>query len=361
MRTLASVVRIDDVSILENSDTLSVAKVGGWDVVVKRDEYKAGDLAIYFEIDSFLPDIEEFAFLGNSSKKTLNNKQGFRLRTIKLRGQVSQGLLVGLSLLNRFGSLDGDVFTMSAEGLSVAQVTIAEGLDLTDVIGVVKYEPELSSGNVRQEGCFPSFIIKTDETRIQDPKMLKKVLEYQQNTVNAIWYATSKLDGSSITIYKRDDHVGVCSRNWELKDEQGNQFWETARDEGLVDFVTNFPKNIALQGELVGPGIQKNRLSLTKKYVYVFSAFDIDTFKYYTGDELLSLAEEYNIRLVPMIYQGVIPEDKQNLLDFCEEKADRHSPVAINELQEGAVFRPMYNSDLSFKFISSTYLLKHGI
>jgi len=352
MRSLASIVKIDNVYELENSDNLSVAQIGGWKVVVKRGEYVPGDLAIYFEVDSFLPEIEEFEFMRKNSFKVYDNKPGFRLRTIKLRGQVSQGLLVNVSLLDKYPE--------------AKDLEIVEGLDVTDILGVVKYDVEvaMNSGGPNRmspSGNFPSFIIKTDETRIQDPKMLKIAMKYIAEKPHEMWYATSKLDGSSITIYKKDDHVGVCSRNFELKEEDGNQFWQEARRSGLVDFVTNFPKNIAIQGELVGPGIQKNRLKLTEKTVYVFNAFDIDTFTYYTGFELVALAKEHGLKLVPVLYTGMVPTSSEELLKFCEKLADAKSPVTESELQEGTVFRPMNNSDISFKFISPSYLLSHGI
>lgn len=235
MRSLASIVKIDNVYELENSDSLSVAQIGGWKVVIKRGEYKPGDLAIYFEVDSFLPELEEFEFLRKNSFKIYDNKPGFRLRTIKLRGQVSQGLLISTDLLDKFP-------------LKPKDFEVVEGADVTDIIGVVKYDVEvlMNSGgsNRKPAGSFPSFIIKTDETRIQDPKMLKNVIKYVSNKPHEMWYATSKLDGSSITVYKKDDHVGVCSRNNELKEEEDNQFWDEAKKSGLVDFVKNFPKII---------------------------------------------------------------------------------------------------------------------
>ena len=370
MRSLVSFVRIDKVSPVEDSDRLDVAQVGGWKIVTKRDEFKPGDLAVYFEIDSFIPACDTFDFLRKNSFKVYNGHEGYRLRTIKLRGQVSQGLLVPVSTLLDFGTLTE--FEFKPFGKDVI-VKVEEGEDLTEALGVVKYDLEVvmnSGGPNRSKpaGTFPSFIVKTDETRIQDPKMVKNVMKFLSKNPKSTWYATSKLDGSSITIYKRDDHVGVCSRNQELVDEPRSAFWRVAREVGLVDFVTNYPGNIALQGELVGPGIQSNRLKLQKNDIYIFSAFDIDNFEYFTGyllKGLIKLANDNgykNIKMVPVIEPWFqLPDNKEDLLSFCEKLAERTSPIAEGDPQEGVVIRPIFNNDISFKFISPSYLLKHGI
>lgn len=144
-RKLASVVRIIDIQPIAGADAIVVAKVKGWNVVVKVGEYKVGDLAVYYEIDSFLPARPQFEFLRRSSFKRMGVVDGFRLKTIRLRGQISQGLL-----------------TPIPEGIVDPQ----EGDDLTESLDIVKYEPPISAQLAGQiKGTFPGFIPKTDEER----------------------------------------------------------------------------------------------------------------------------------------------------------------------------------------------------
>ena len=180
MRSLVSFVKIDTVAPVENSDGLDVAQVGGWKIVTKRNEFKPGDLAVYFEIDSFIPVSTTLDFLRKSSFKIYNGHEGYRLKTIKLRGQISQGLLIPVSSLADFGTLTKTEFKPFGRDILVK---VEEGEDLTEALGVVKYDLEVvmnSGGPNRSKpaGTFPSFIVKTDETRIQDPKMVKNVMKF---------------------------------------------------------------------------------------------------------------------------------------------------------------------------------------
>ena len=150
-RKLASVRSISNLSPIEGADKIELATVDGWKVVVAKDVgHKVGDLIIYCEIDSFLPIKEEFEFLRKSSFKKMGDQEGFRLKTIRLRGQISQGLIMPISVLN---PPDTNIY-----------VEPFEGLDVTEMLGIVKYEPPIPAelaGKVK--GLFPSFIPKTDE------------------------------------------------------------------------------------------------------------------------------------------------------------------------------------------------------
>ena len=186
-RKLASVQIVRDILPIEGADAIEVVVINSWKVVVKKDEFKVGDKVTYFEIDSFLPIKEEFEFLRKSSYKKMGALEGFRLKTIRLRGQVSQGLVT---------SYNGDA---------------DEGTDLTEELGVVKFEPPIPaelSGIAK--GNFPSFLIKTDEERIQN--LTKEYSEYK----TLIFYEAEKLEGCSVTFYVKDGIFGVCSRNIDL-------------------------------------------------------------------------------------------------------------------------------------------------
>lgn len=169
-RKLASVKRIDKITKHPNADSLEICHIGGWKVITRIGEYKEGELAIYCEVDSFLPIDEKFEFLRKSSYKKMGEIEGFRLKTIRLRQELSQGLLLPLSTLRSEKEMvvgiskqpQGDKLQLETGG----SIVIEEGLDVTDLLGIVKYEPPIPAqlaGKVK--GYFPSFIRKTDEER----------------------------------------------------------------------------------------------------------------------------------------------------------------------------------------------------
>ena len=208
-RKLATVETILDIQPIEGADAIEVAMVRGWKIVVKKGDFKVGDLCVYCEVDSLMPRKPEYEFLA---------PRGYRIRTIKLRGQISQGIAFPLQILPR------DFF---APGQKIVPVA---GLDVTDALGVIKYEPPVSvqlAGLVK--GSFPGFLPKTDEERIQNiPWVLEKY-----PTVD--FYATEKLDGSSVTLYLNNGEFGVCSRNLELKETEDNTIWKTVRKMDLSE------------------------------------------------------------------------------------------------------------------------------
>jgi RNA ligase (TIGR02306 family) len=188
-RKLASIRKVTDIQEIVGADAIEVAVVGGWKVVTKKGEYEPGDLCVYCEIDSFLPIKEEFEFLRKSSYKKMGDQEGFRLKTIKLRGQVSQGLILPMSVFGDFGW------------------TAYEGLDVTERLGIVKYEPPIPAelaGKVK--GPFPSFLHKTDEERVQNISVEYSAMCYRSEHK---FYVTEKLDGSSATFYFRKGEFGV--------------------------------------------------------------------------------------------------------------------------------------------------------
>ena len=228
-RKLATIRIIDDIRPIEGADMIELVTVGGWNVVVAKEVgHKVGDHVVYCEIDSFLPIREEFEFLRKSSYKKMGDQEGFRLKTIRLRGQVSQGLILPMSVFGDFGW------------------TAYEGLDVTEKLGIVKYEPPIPaelSGKVK--GSFPSFIPKTDEERIQN--LTKEYQEWKYQSKH-LFYVTEKLDGSSATYYFKDGEFGVCSRNLELLETEGNSFWKVARELDLENKMKSLGKNVSFQG-----------------------------------------------------------------------------------------------------------------
>ncbi|MBU0489029.1 MAG: RNA ligase (ATP) [Bacteroidetes bacterium] len=337
MRKLASIQRIKALDPIEGADAIERATVLGWQLVVKKDEFKVGDLVIYCEIDCLMPAKPEFEFL---------KPRGMRIRTIRLRGQISQGICFPLSFLP-------------------ADFEIAEDADCTEVLGITKYEPPIPAclaGKVK--GKFPSFIPKTDETRVQVLQMLLDKYKGEK------CYVTEKVDGSSGTFYLRDDEFGVCSRNLELLEDDENSFWKVAREMDIENKLRSTGKNIAIQGELIGEGVQSNKLRLRGQTVRFFNAFDIDKFEYFQFDQFYELMSRLNFPMVPVITTEYILE---NDIDAIIKMAVRKSEICQDVWAEGIVIRPLSekidlilsnenfnNGRVSFKAINPEFLLKYG-
>ena len=338
-RVMARVVRIDAINPIEGADQIEVAQIGGWKVVVKKGEYTAGSLAVYCEIDSFIPHtIAPFLTKPGQFPKVYNEVEGQRLRTIKLRGQISQGLLLPMSIRGSDGLVVGALFT--------------EGDDVTEFLGVQKWEPPAEFRAANAKGSFPHFIPKTDQERIQN---LSRSLE-KWNAEKHQWQVTEKIDGSSMTVFYKDGEVGVCSRNLELKDDGTSTFWETAKSEGLVEKLITLGKNIALQGELIGGQIQGNAYKVDKFQFHLYDIFDIDAQQYLTPKDVEGTALQLNIRHVPVLEQFTTFDVRmEDLIAYAEGK----SVVGAKPEREGLVFKSLTEPGTSFKVVSNRWLLKN--
>lgn len=356
-RKLASVRKISDLSPIEGADKIEVATIDGWKVVVAKDVgHKVGDLVIYCEIDSFLPIRPEFEFLRKSSFKKMGDQEGFRLRTIKLRGQVSQGLILPLSVLK---NTEIPMITTSQQEWGVQYEMFAEdgepmvnvGDDVTELLGIVKYEPPIPAelaGKVK--GLFPSFIRKTDEERVQN---LSKEYEEWKFQSKHKFYVTEKLDGSSSTFYLKDGVFGVCSRNLELLETEGNTFWKVARELDLENKMKSLGYNICLQGELIGEGIQGNPYKIKGQTVKFFNGFDIDKQENIPFQTMVEIAKSLNLDMVPILdNEFLLPDNIGKMLEYAESK----SVLNENTEREGVVVRS-YDRTISFKSISNQFLL----
>jgi RNA ligase (TIGR02306 family) len=337
-RKLATVKRITDLRPIENADMIELASIGGWNVVVAKNVgHKVGDLVIYCEIDSFLPVREEFEFLRKSSYKKMGDQEGFRLKTIRLRGQVSQGLILPISVLN---PPDTNIY-----------VEPFEGLEVTEMLGIVKYEPPIPAelaGKVK--GGFPSFIPKTDEERIQN---LTEEYELWKIQSQHQFYTTEKLDGSSATYYIKDGVFGVCSRNLELLETEGNTFWKVARELDLENKMKGIGINFSFQGELIGEGIQGNPYKIKGQTVRLYNMFDIDLQKYHNINTLEKIAGEMGLETVPVLERPfLLPDTVEELLKYADDK----SSLNPNFDREGVVIRS-FDRTISFKVISNQFLL----
>lgn len=335
-RKLASIQKIDNLSPIDGADLIEVATVKGWKLVVKKGEYSVGENAIYCEIDSYLPIREEFEFLRKSSYKKMGDQEGFRLKTIKLRGQISQGLLLPISILK------DKIYPDQYAKLQV-------GDDVSEALGVWKYEPPIPaelSGVMK--GSFPSFLQKTDEERIQN------LTDFFENFKKSMFYVTEKLDGSSATYYMNNGVFGVCSRNLELLENEGNSFWKVAWQLSLEEKLKELGINICLQGELIGEGIRGNPYKLKGQQVKFFNGFNIDEQRKLSLIEFIELIERLGVETVPVLS---VDYKLPNTIDELLVYADGKSVLNPNANREGVVIRN-HGCTISFKVISNNFLLK---
>lgn len=331
MRKLATVRRVHAIRPIDGADRIELAEVDGWKCVIKKGEFRPGDLVIYCEIDSFLPIREEFEFLRKSSYKRMGDQEGFRLRTVKLRGQISQGLLLAATVVGR---------------------TVELGEDVTDELGIVKYEapiPACLNGQVL--GGFPAWIAKTDEERIQN------LAEEYPSYLGTEFYVSEKVDGTSFTAYLHDGSFGVCGRNWCYAEDDANSYWIAARKYGLPEQMPRLNRSLAIQAELIGPGIQKNRYAVKEPQLYVFNIFDIDASTYVEKQEMESLSRELGLGVVPFIEVRQPPATIEEILQLAEGKSLLNPATD----REGLVWvHGSGNDRISFKTISNRFLAKHG-
>ncbi|MEZ0368212.1 MAG: RNA ligase (ATP) [Candidatus Sericytochromatia bacterium] len=330
-RKLASIQKIGNIEAIAGADAIVRAGVLGWQVVIRKDEFQSGDLCVYCEIDSLLPDKPEFEFL---------KPRGMRIRTVRLRGQISQGICFPLSVL--------------PEGIEAL-----EGLDVTKILGVVKYEPPIPASLAGQvKGPFPGFIPKTDETRVQ---VLQPVLDTFAGTP---CYVTEKLDGSSVTYYLHDGEFNVCSRNLNLLDDGRNSLWKVARTLEIEAKLRSLGWNACLQGEIIGEGIQGNKYKLKGQSVRFFSLFDIDAYRFLDFAEFTTRLAALDLPTVP-----VLETDYRLEAEIPALVAKSVGKSVLNpELQrEGIVIRPLSEQitaleslgRVSFKAINPEFLLKY--
>ena len=345
MRKLASIQRIWKIEPIEGADRIELAYVLGWQCVVNKDQFKPMDLAVYFEIDSFLPIRPEFEFMRSSSyRKTDIMGEGFRLRTMKFRGQISQGLLLPIEQFHEI------------------PINVELGQDVTDILGVKKWEIEekaTTGGTVI--GTLPVDVPHTDETRVQaEPDLIGDFagLEY---------YISTKMDGSSHSVSLDEDGFHVTGHNYEYKDDGKSAFYNLVKREDIEDRMRRFYKEnglrvLTIQGELCAPGIQQNRLRLTRPEWYVFTIREDG--KRVGLKRMQEICEAMGLQLVPVEEIGTDLPSKYPTVEALLERADGEYPKGGKK--EGIVIRPTepvycerISALLSMKVVSNKYLLKN--
>ncbi len=356
MSNLASIQKITDITPMLDADSIELAKVLGWQVVVKKGEFKVGDLVVYIQIDTVCPETEEFEFL--RSKK-------FRVKTIKLRGQISQGLIVPL--------------------IGRKWKTVYEGDDVTGWMGITKYSKEPIEEKVKPPKVwykkwvwlfkqnvlfkffpflkskpskfpFPSNLIsKTDEERIQNiPWVLEK---YKGKN----FVASEKLDGSSITIIYDKGKYRICSRNWEMNNED-NDWSRVFKATNFSEYIDKLVKyyttdKVIVQGEFIGKP-QANYYKIDKDEIRLFNI--IINGKRISQVDLISICEQLDIPHCPLTDLITLNYTMEDLLKLAEAKSLINPKIEREGLVLRAVEPDTNGNHLSFKVISNKFLIKNN-
>lgn len=329
MRKLATIEEVQSLEPILDADRIELAKIRGWNVVVQKGLYEVGDQVVYFEIDSML-DIEmpQFQFLAERGVRTdADGFKGHVVKTMRLRGQYSQGLAIPVSEFELSGSSAGD--------------------DVTGLLGVRKWEPPIPaslSGQVR--GKLPSWVHKTDSERIQNCEYLFPLEDV---------VATEKVDGSSATYsLHQEEGFHVCSRNLSLYRTDGNTFWNVADRLDIENLLQGYLSDsgtltVTVQGELFGEGIQSNRLGV-KGHRFAAFNFEVD-----------GIPQD-----IPPEFEAVPKIDSKppaSLSEALEAVDGMMSHINPKRLAEGLVWRlrdnqPFHDGNRTVKAISNKYLLK---
>lgn len=355
-RKMAYIAEITAVHEIPNADAIVSYEIDeGWNVVDKKTAYSVGDRVIYCMIDAWIPhELAPFLSKGKSPRE-YNGVKGEKLRTVRLRGVLSQGLIIPISVLgipvSRANRGLCDVYLKRDENHNVICGVNAElGADVSHFLNIQKWEPPPEFLNADAKGLFPSFLQKSDQTRIQNLWRENHDL-FQRDDI--FYQVEEKLEGQSATLYYYNGEFGVCSRNLELKDSD-NTFWNTARKYDVQNKLTLLGRNIAIQCEQCGPGISGNIYGMTEHRLYIYDVFDIDEQRYLSPTERDDITNRLGLPTVPIII-GSHPGFKslQEYLDY----ADGYSVLPYNKtLREGLVFKAHTKERISFKVISNKYL-----
>ncbi len=347
--------KIDNVEIHPNADALDLAVIGGYRAVVKRNEFKPGDLALYIPTDSLFTDISIAERLGIAPYLTGKNRN--RVKVVRLRGSLSEGIVVPINKLIKY------ILNISElQDVSYILNFPKEGDDWTEALKVEKYEepiPIIMQGKVRP---WPSFLCKYDVENIKKSESLNAMIPEEEVI------GTEKMHGSNLAVsvdIENDFKVYVCSRNNALEEDDQNIYWKTAKKYGLIDRLMQFAvlhkdtaKYVSLHGELIG--VQDMRYGYSNGDTG-FYAFDIRINNEFVDyDRFNVICLRLDIPMVPVLYRGPFDYDKIHEIDHGQ------SLIYPGHIREGTVIRPVKErydqiaGRVQFKFVSEDYLTRKG-
>lgn len=344
MRKLASIRRIARLEPINGADSIELAHVDGWQSVVRKNEYSQGDQVIYVEIDSWVPIVLAPFLRRGGGVRTYNDVDGERVRSIKLRGVLSQGLILPLHILPP--DMDSSL--------------MFDGSDVSSVLGIQKWEAPIAAnlaGKVR--GNFPSLVPKTDQERVQN---IAKELEENIYAGNRRYYKhfeiTEKLEGTSCTFYLSfEGEFHVCSRNLSLVEDPTNTLWEIARRHDIESKMRlHNLYGFAIQGEVIGPGVQKNPYQLSQPEFFVYDVYNTIAHMYLPARHRYLIQKSMQLQHVPVLEHRVFG-DSFNSIEEILLYAEGKSALNRKQEREGVVFKEISQSRFSFKAISNKYLL----
>lgn len=339
MRHLATIQEITKVSPIVNADRIEAVKVLGWNIVTQKGLYKPGDKAIFCEVDTLLPDTEpRFEDFQKHGQKTITveneNITGYVVKTIRLRGVYSQGVLLPIDEFSDLVDPDTPI-----------------GTDVTEQIHVHKYEEPIPVTGTAIGRFDTRFAPKSDAIRLQS------ITEHWDEIKSYDWEPTVKVDGMSQTLINDNGTIRIFSRNLELNAESVSMI--VAQSSGLVDIISDHP-GMAVQFELAGPSIQSNRLKLKEKRPFVFAVFQ---------DRVKLQRSDWDKRFVnlatPLLGSKWLPQG--TIEEMIEKVTTLRGNVTKDVLDEGIVFHRTGNipdwmdANINFKIINNKYLLKHDI
>ena len=369
MRQLATIRVINKISNIEKADKIQVATMENlqWEVVVKRDEFAIGDKVIFIEIDSLVPEKPEFEFLRDSK---------FRIKTRKMRGQISQGIIFPLSILP-------------------PNIKVEEGLDITEALQIGNYvksqedaddsQVEVKSKskvlkffmgfawfrfiylklNAVNKGDWPEWGQKSDENRIQ--VCARNLMEH----FNEEWYITEKCDGQSCSVFLHETKkwgfkswlFGVCSRNLWLRTPSESNYWKVAKQYDLPNKFKALKRETFLQGEICGSKVQKNKYKIEGLDMFVFTI--VEDGKRVSLERMVELSNQLGLKTVPIIYESFIPSMALGNITDVSEVVKAMVKMSIGQSKiydtkrEGIVMRLKSNPNISIKIINPMFLLEN--
>lgn len=362
MRELATIRKVSEVNSIKGADFIVQIAVDGWECVAKKDEFEVGDLCVYFEVDSILPVHEVFDFM---------EARKYRVKTAKFKKQIAQGLAMPVAILQHWNI-----------------TKFKEGDDITKKLGVVKHDP-MAWKEARMQGKrkpknfvdkymssfmwyrnlrrkllgkgsfnFPEFIPKTDEPRIQN---MPRFFAHHHGRA---FYMTEKLDGMSGTYavhgtgWFGKEKFYVCSRNLWLWKKDHKEWWAIAKQQNIEEKLKKVP-GFAVQGEIIGPGCNGNKLKLKELDFYVFNVYNIKQGIRLNFNQKLQFCIENGFKTVPVMKRDLFILDTMDA-KWLVKLSSGKSCVSPDLMREGNVFRAMDDDHCTVKAINPEYLLKHG-
>lgn len=329
VRKMATILQIEEVKAIPEADKICAYRMLGWWVIDQVNKYQVGDIVIYFEIDAWIPtDLAPFLSKGKSPRE-YNGVKGEKLRTIRLRGALSQGLIM---------PLPDDMIDFEL------------GDDVSEQLCVVKWEPPPEFTSADAKGTFPKYCPKSDQERIQN------CLRTVEGTFATETYEVSeKVEGQSHSAILYNGEFMVCSRNLSLKDSD-NTFWNSARKYDLENKMRSLGRNLMIQSEQCGPGISGNIYNMSEYFLFVFDIFDIDRQEFLNPEERRELTKFLGLIDAPVLFKkfDLSGMTVSKFLDMADGKSVMGM---IDTLREGLVFKANANKRVSFKAVSNMYLL----